>query len=128
MNNEWEKEFDKEWLQTGCNSYGVATKGVVKDMFERLLQAEREKQWKLPEHKGELSITHNGHKSSYESIEDYLAWMKVDDEDINPEDRKKCIETDEIWECQWYPDTPVGFYKIYAPTLTDLLTQLNQKV
>ena len=35
--------------------------------------------------------------------------------------KAKSIETGELWEMQWYPDTPVSFYCVAAPTLADLL-------
>lgn len=91
------------------------------DLIEKALNQAREgKILELPEHEGELSITHNGHKSNYETVENYLEWLKADDEDISPEERKKAIETKELWECQWYPNTPVGFNKVYASSLEKL--------
>jgi hypothetical protein len=32
------------------------------------------------------------------------------------EELAKSIATGEVWEIQWYPDTPVGFYRVCAAT------------
>ncbi len=80
----------------------------------------------LPPHAGELLITHNAHKSNYETVEQHLEWMKADAENfVSPQSYKNAIATNELWECQWYPDTPVGFHKIYAATLPELLLALK---
>lgn len=60
---------------------------------------------------GGLVITINGHKSVYETVEKYLDMAR--DYDIKLEVYKKMIELDTIIEIQFYPDTPIGFYKIY---------------
>jgi hypothetical protein len=36
---------------------------------------------------------------------------------ISPEDMQKCIDTDDVWELQWYPDTPIGFHKVHGSSL-----------
>lgn len=74
----------------------------------------------LPEHKAGLMIRHNDHKNVYETIEQY---ERGDSSDywISEEERQKAIETDELWELQWYPETPVGFYMIYGSTLEAVL-------
>lgn len=78
----------------------------------------------LPQHKAGLFLTHNEHRGYYENASDYIregrerpapaTWK--DDDAI-----QRAISTDEIWELQWYPDTPVGFYRVAAPTLHELL-------
>jgi hypothetical protein len=78
----------------------------------------------LPEHKASLSITHNQHKDYYQTVDEYInneldPYEHYDFE--NKEQREKCVRTNEIWEMQWYPNTPVGFNSIAAPTLEELL-------
>lgn len=75
----------------------------------------------LPPHKATLHLDHNQHKAYYDLIEDYI---QNEEERFNfrsPEERQACIDTNEIWELQWYPDTPVGFCAIAAPTLEALI-------
>jgi len=69
---------------------------------------------KFPEHKCGLYLTHNAHRDVYETVQDYCS----DAEDfVSLEDRQKCIDTDECWELQWYPDTPIGFLRVLGSTL-----------
>lgn len=75
----------------------------------------------LPAHKASLTIDHNMHKAVYEPVARYLAEFR---DEIDPDAYRRMVETDEVWGCQWYPDTPVGFYRLHAPTLAELLTAL----
>jgi hypothetical protein len=81
---------------------------------------------KFPKHKGGLYLTHNNHKGSYETAKERIE--KYEENEIydlsdwkDKESRQRAIDTDEIWDLQWYPDTPVGSYKVLAPTLEELL-------
>jgi len=68
---------------------------------------------KFPEHKCGLYLSHNPHRDVYEKPEDfYRAEFS-----ISPEDWQKCIDTDDVWDLQWYPDTPIGFYLVIGSSL-----------
>lgn len=76
----------------------------------------------LPRHKASLSITHNDHKDCYHTAaEQFKEWDENDHCPSMRDDdwRERMIETDEIWIIHWYPDTPVGFYSVAAPTLQE---------
>ena len=78
----------------------------------------------FPAHKAGLSLEHNQHKNVYEKAEDWIIeneWCEWESEEA----KKIAIDTDEIWTIQWYPDTPVGFCAVAAPTLADLLCIAN---
>ena len=77
----------------------------------------------FPEHKCGLHITHNQHKDYYETVEQYFEnpWMK-DFED----EKKRCIEEDSIWELQWYPNTPIGSYKVVGTTFEEVLEKARK--
>lgn len=77
----------------------------------------------LPSHKAGLYLTHNQHKDYYETVELHLEeYPGFDDNNfVSKEDRQKCIDTGELWELQWYPETPVGFYKVCGSTLEVVL-------
>jgi hypothetical protein len=62
-----------------------------------------------------LYITHNGHRSNYESINDYLNEDYIKN-NISYEEAQKCLESDSIWEIQLYPITPISFFKTIAST------------
>jgi len=80
---------------------------------------------KLPRHECGLYLTHNAHKDYYETAKERIEseHPAIDDDEyfISLEDKQKCIDTDELWELQWYPDTPVGFYKVIGSTLEIVL-------
>ena len=70
----------------------------------------------LPKHKCELTLSHNAHKSIYETVESY-----ADAQDfISETEYLLACDKDELWEIQWYPDTPVGFYRACASSLNNL--------
>ena len=73
----------------------------------------------VPNHKGGLYITHNGHKDDYVSIEEYLDTTLMN-EHIPQSIIDECIEADSIWSMQVYPETPVGFYARYSATFEGL--------
>lgn len=74
----------------------------------------------FPKHKCGLSLEHNEHRNYYDNIADFITRerrLRFKDE----ESKRRAIETDEIWVLQWYPETPVGFRCVAAPTLEELL-------
>lgn len=75
----------------------------------------------LPPHKVSLCLAHNQHKAYYESAEDYILHNEERFDFRSEEERQACITTDEIWELQWYPETPVGFNCIASHTLESLI-------
>jgi len=80
----------------------------------------------LPPHKSGVTLTHNNHKCYYQTAERAIA----EDEHYDWESDKAkqiAIDTDEIWTLQWYPETPIGFQSIAAPTLHDLLRIANSE-
>lgn len=75
----------------------------------------------FPRHKCGLYLTHNQHRDYYQGLAEYLEETKERDYWADPQDRESAIATGELWELQWYPDTPVGFIVIRASTLERLL-------
>src|SRR5271166_1215561 len=80
----------------------------------------------FPEHKVGLYLTHNEHKCYYQTVEQYSAECDRDDDWISPEQRQKAIRQDSVWVLQWYPDTPVGFYRLLACDLSELLAAATE--
>jgi hypothetical protein len=84
----------------------------------------------LPPHQFGLFLHHNEHRDAYQSAEAWLAEHREDGEDLyafaDAAAKHRAMATDEIWTLFWYPDTPVGFYAIAAPTLEELLTLAQQ--
>jgi hypothetical protein len=70
-----------------------------------------------------LSISFNEHAVYYQSVQQ---WM--DDEHggqrcnwESDEEKKRAIENDSVWTCQWYPITPIGFYVAAASSYQSLM-------
>lgn len=78
----------------------------------------------FPEHKASLHLTHNEHKSYYQTVADRIAdgdHGYTADCWVSEEQKQKAILTNECWTLQWYPDTPVGFCLLSAADLDALL-------
>lgn len=80
---------------------------------------------KLPTHMS-LSIEHNQHKNSYSKIEEYLLEEPMERiKELSDEEFKICVSTNELWEIQWYPITPIGFHYVCGPTLESCLEKIQ---
>lgn len=80
----------------------------------------------LPKHKSGLYLTHNEHKDVYETVKDWIEFSHPaydKDDFISPEDMQKCIESNDCWSLQWYPNTPIGFHKVCGSTLEIVLNR-----
>lgn len=73
----------------------------------------------FPDHKCGLYLTHNEHRDTYTPLWQHIEEDRADWRD--EESKKRAIETDECWTLQWYPDTPIGFFRVSAPTLEECL-------
>lgn len=63
-----------------------------------------------------VHITVNAHRDYYETVEQHFKGNPIteeDLEDIEPDVYEKMKELNVIVELQYYPDTPIGFYKVY---------------
>lgn len=77
----------------------------------------------FPEHKCALHLTHNEHRSYYETVEQCFGER---DGWLSEEQKRKAYESGEVWELQWYPDTPVGFYVLLACDLDALMEHIRR--
>jgi hypothetical protein len=84
----------------------------------------------LPKHECSLSIEHNPNRDEYQTVEEWVTERHKREGDRtgicyfiweSPEHRQRAIDTNELWVMRWYPDTPIGFNEIAAPTLQDLI-------
>ena len=82
---------------------------------------------KLPKHHI-LSIEHNPHKSSYETVQQYLDNYDHLKALIIEEDLKICIESNELWQIQWYPFTPISFNVVISYSLERCLELINEEL
>jgi hypothetical protein len=59
----------------------------------------------------------------YESVESYYERCDF----VSEDEYNKAVATDSVWDLQWYPDTPIGFYRILASSLEALQQAVEQK-
>jgi len=81
----------------------------------------------FPKHDIALYLTHNKHKSVYQTAEEW-EHEQYETHWISDEERTKALATNELWSIQWYPDTPIGFCCLWASTLEALVTAYNREV
>ena len=82
--------------------------------------------------KGGVHLTVNLHRDYYETVEQHFKSNPIDEEDLGDIDKdvyEKMKETNSIIELQYYPDTPIGFYKVYhydlVMAIDEALSSLN---
>lgn len=74
-----------------------------------------------------LSIQLNDENApNYQTVEHWLANcpFKWRTDWISEESKARGIATNRMWTAHWYPDTPIGSYRIAAATLTELIEHL----
>ena len=81
----------------------------------------------LPPHKCGLFLTHNEHKDYYETVATQVEDGRIEEDHwVSEEEKQKAIDTDEMWELQWYPDTPIGSHTLVASTLEAIRAALRE--
>ena len=71
-----------------------------------------------------LYIEYNDHKSSYETVKEYIEEREITDEEII--DKEECIKNDTIYSLQIYPITPIGFYLIHSSSLEKAIDEMDK--
>lgn len=69
--------------------------------------------------KASVTLTVNGHRDMYETPEEFIR----DASDVAPETLERFKAGADVYELQFYPHTPVGFYRVWGTTLAEVLTQ-----
>ena len=78
----------------------------------------------------QVNITYNEHKAYYQNIEEFAlenneGFANVTSNDLNASGyRQRCIDTNTIWIAHVYPRTPVGFFRLCAPTFDELVAAM----
>ena len=71
-----------------------------------------------------LYIEYNDHKTSYETVEEYIEERDIKDEEII--DKEECIKNDTIYSLQIYPKHRYGFYLIYSSSLEKAINEMDK--
>jgi hypothetical protein len=82
--------------------------------------------YEFPAHEAGLHLTHNEHRNYYETVEQYIEDNGLADSFESEDEMRKAIKDDSLWVLQWYPVTPVGFNRVAASTLYDVMRLANR--
>ena len=81
----------------------------------------------LPTHMS-FSLRHNPHKSNYYSMSEYLdIYVGENATWAGDDQRQKALDTDELWEAEWHPSTPISTCTLVACDLHVLLSVLEDQ-
>lgn len=75
--------------------------------------------------KGGLTVSINDHLGIYKSRDTRVAELVAEDE-IDADEATRLSKVRDLYELQFYPDTPVGFYVVRGASLEECLTQAEQ--
>lgn len=77
--------------------------------------------------KGGVYLTVNDHKNSYQNVEEYFDDISGHREiEIYEKEYELMKENDIVYELQFYPNTPVGFYHVYGSSLEYVLGKAEE--
>lgn len=74
-----------------------------------------------------LSLEHNPHRLYYENVAQYLQQALNPPDFPDEHERLACIDTNELWVLQWWPNNPVGHHKIAASTMLRVLQEAKEQ-
>jgi hypothetical protein len=79
-----------------------------------------------------IYLTINKHRDYYDTAQKAIEELNErgvmannPEKEIDDELAKRMIETDCIYELQFYPDTPVGFIVVYGTSLEEVVKKAN---
>jgi hypothetical protein len=80
----------------------------------------------FPKHKCSLDLEHNPHRVYHETVEAHektflTIGFTIEELWVSPLQRQLSIQAQEFWSLLWYPDTPIGFHRLFAYDLNTLL-------
>lgn len=73
--------------------------------------------------KAGIYIEINGHKNSYTTVDGHIASLNMEEGEIPEDTMRRMIDTDTIVDVHFYPQTPVGFYKVVDADVDLALTR-----
>ncbi len=68
-------------------------------------------------------LTVNRYRDYYDTIEQAVAEIK---NETDEETKQRILATGQLYELQFYPDTPVGSYRIFGSSLEEVLNRANE--
>ena len=98
-------------------------------MMREMREMKMEKLNKLAERcKASVHLEYRSQSAYYQTLTDLLRDPEDKEQFLSEEDYQICLATDKYWELQFYPDTPVGFYKLIGSDVEKLLDRALEVV
>ena len=71
--------------------------------------------------KASVTLTARDHTSNYEALDDYISAARSERFVITDDVARHAIEAGVLYEVQFYPETPRGFYRVYGATAEEAI-------
>lgn len=81
----------------------------------------------FPTHECCLTLSHNENRAFYQTVQEHYEDEVCGPDWVSEEQRQKAYATNEVWQLQWYPKTPVSSYIVAACDLDVLLAHCKGK-
>ncbi len=81
----------------------------------------------LPKHDCSLTLEHNPQKAFYQTVALYVENIAGPSPFVSAEEEAAALQSGELWDLQWYPDTPVGSCRLLASSLEAIFSYLESK-
>ena len=73
-----------------------------------------------------ISVDYNKYKNYYQNIKDYIEYDAYDYDEEDFIDKEEILKTGNLYELYVYPDTPIGFYKIFSSRLDLAINKMSE--
>lgn len=74
-----------------------------------------------------VSLEVNKYRDFYQTVQDYLNEKNERGGiEIEEELGERMIKEQSVYELQFYPDTPIGFYVVYGTSLEEVIAKANE--
>lgn len=71
-----------------------------------------------------VSLEVNRYRDYYQTVKDYLNEKNAQgDSEIDGELGERMIREKAVYELQFYPDTPIGFYTVYGTSVEEVVSK-----
>lgn len=70
-----------------------------------------------------VTLTVKQHMDYYQKFEEYLWELSLSNDEMPKELRARIIELGYVYELQFYPNTPVSFFRTYGTSVDECVTK-----
>lgn len=75
--------------------------------------------------RGSVHLTVNDHTTGYQTVNDYIGMMlateQISKDEVSDELRKALVSSGTIYDLAFYPDNPVGSYRVFGTSVEEVV-------